>query len=403
MEPSHTLIATLAGAFAWAFVLGLIAVRLGLPTIVGYLVAGIIVGPFTPGFVADVDLAPQLSEIGVIFLMFGVGLHFSLRDLLSVWRIAVPGAIGQIAAAIAMGAGLAHLWGWSLPAGLVFGLTLSVASTVVLLRALEAEKAVETPDGRLAVGWLIVEDLLMVVALVLLPSFASFATGAGDLDDALPTLGIALAKVAVFTALMLAVGTRVIPWALTRVDRLRSSELLLLAGLAIAIGIAFGAAEIFGVSFALGAFFSGVVLNGSKSGHRVAKQLLPFRDAFAVLFFVAVGMAFDPAIVVDRPVALAATIAIIVVGKSLVAFLIVLALGRPASSGLRVAASLAQIGEFSFILAAMAVALGVLPVEGKNLMLGGALASILLNPLVFRIARKLAPSPTQGTAGTATA
>ncbi len=391
MEPSHSLIATLAFAFAWAFVLGALAARIGLPTIVGYLVAGIAVGPFTPGFVADVDLAPQLSEIGVIFLMFGVGLHFSLRDLLSVWHIAVPGAIGQIAAATALGAGVAYLWGWTLPAGLVFGLTLSVASTVVLLRALEAEDAIETPDGRLAVGWLIVEDLLMVVALVLLPALAGFATGAGDLDAALPSLGIALAKVAVFAVLMLVVGTRVIPWVLARVDRLHSRELLLLAGLAIALGIAFGAAEIFGVSFALGAFFAGVVLNGSALGHRVAGQLLPFRDAFAVLFFVAVGMAFDPNIVVDRPVALAATIAIIVVGKSLVAFLIVLALGRPASTGLRVAAALAQIGEFSFILAAMAVALGVLPAEGKSLMLGGALASILVNPLVFRLARTLAP------------
>ena len=393
MEPSHSLISTLAFAFAWAFVLGALAARLGLPTIVGYLIAGIAVGPFTPGFIADVALAPQLSEIGVIFLMFGVGLHFSMRDLLSVWRIAVPGAIGQIAAATALGAGVAHLWGWSLPAGLVFGLTLSVASTVVLLRALEAENAVETPDGRLAVGWLIVEDLLMVIALVLLPTLAGFANGDGDLGAALPSLGIALAKVAVFAALMLVVGSRVVPWALAHVERLQSRELLLLAGLAIALGVAFGAAEIFGVSFALGAFFAGVVLNGSASGHRVAGQLLPFRDAFAVLFFVAVGMAFEPSIVVDRPVALAATIAIIVVGKSLVAFLIVLALGRPASTGLRVSAALAQIGEFSFILAAMAVALGVLPAEGKSLMLGGALASILLNPLVFRLARKLAPPP----------
>jgi CPA2 family monovalent cation:H+ antiporter-2 len=392
MEPSHTLIATPAIGFAWAFVLGVLATRIGLPAIVGYLLAGIAVGPFTPGFVADIQLAPQLSEIGVIFLMFGVGMHFSVRDLVAVWHVAVPGAIGQIVAATALGAAVAHLWDWPLPAGIVFGLALSVASTVVLLRALEAEDAVESPDGRLAVGWLIVEDLVMVVALVLLPTFARYATGDGQLADALPSLGIALAKVAAFAVLMLAVGARAIPWMLARVERLGSRELVLLAGLAVALGVAYGAAEIFGVSFALGAFVAGLVLNGSALGHRVAEQLLPFRDAFAVLFFVAVGMAFDPAIILAEPAALAATIAIVVCGKSLAAFLIVLAMGRPAHTGLRVAAALAQIGEFSFILAAMAVALGILPVEGKSLILGAALASILVNPLAFRLVRTFVPT-----------
>ena len=386
MESPHSLIATLAVGFAWAFALGMLAARIGLPTIVGYLIAGIVVGPFTPGFVADTALAPQLAEIGVIFLMFGVGLHFSLKDLVAVWRIAVPGAIGQIAVATAMGAAVAQFWGWTLAAGVTFGLALSVASTVVLLRALEAENAIETPDGRLAVGWLVVEDLVMVLALVLLPVFAN--TGAGGFASmaTLPIVGLALLKVGAFAGLMLVVGTRTLPWVLDYVDRTGSRELLLLCGLALALGIAFGAAELFGVSYALGAFLAGVVLNGSPLGHRVANQLLPFRDAFAVLFFVGVGMAFDPSILLREPLALVITVTIIIVGKSIAAFLIVIALRQPAHTGYRVAAALAQIGEFSFIVAAMAVALGVMPEEGKNLILGGALISILLNPLVFRLA-----------------
>ena len=386
MESPHSLIATLAVGFAWAFALGMLAARIGLPTIVGYLIAGIVVGPFTPGFVADTTLAPQLAEIGVIFLMFGVGLHFSLKDLVAVWRIAVPGAIGQIAVATAMGAAVAQFWGWTVAAGVTFGLALSVASTVVLLRALEAENAIETPDGRLAVGWLVVEDLVMVLALVLLPVFAN--TGAGGFASmaTLPIVGLALLKVGAFAGLMLVVGTRTLPWVLGYVDRTGSRELLLLCGLALALGIAFGAAELFGVSYALGAFLAGVVLNGSPLGHRVANQLLPFRDAFAVLFFVGVGMAFDPSILLREPLALVITVTIIIVGKSIAAFLIVIALRQPAHTGYRVAAALAQIGEFSFIVAAMAVALGVMPEEGKNLILGGALISILLNPLVFRLA-----------------
>ena len=386
MESPHSLIATLAVGFAWAFALGMLAARIGLPTIVGYLIAGIVVGPFTPGFVADTTLAQQLAEIGVIFLMFGVGLHFSLKDLVAVWRIAVPGAIGQIAVATAMGAAVAQFWGWTVAAGVTFGLALSVASTVVLLRALEAENAIETPDGRLAVGWLVVEDLVMVLALVLLPVFAN--TGAGGFASmaTLPIVGLALLKVGAFASLMLVVGTRTLPWVLGYVDRTGSRELLLLCGLALALGIAFGAAELFGVSYALGAFLAGVVLNGSPLGHRVANQLLPFRDAFAVLFFVGVGMAFDPSILLREPLALVITVTIIIVGKSIAAFLIVIALRQPAHTGYRVAAALAQIGEFSFIVAAMAVALGVMPEEGKNLILGGALISILLNPLVFRLA-----------------
>ncbi len=390
METSHSLIATLAIGFAWAFAFGALAARIGLPTIVGYLLAGIVVGPFTPGFVADTALAPQLAEIGVIFLMFGVGLHFSLKDLLSVWPVAVPGAIGQIAVATAMGAAAAHFFGWTLGAGIVFGLALSVASTVVLLRALEAEDAVATPDGRLAVGWLVVEDLVMVLALVLLPVFAQSGAAGFASAATLPIVGMALLKVGIFAVLMLVVGTRTLPWILGYVDRLHSQELLLVCGLALALGIAYGAAEIFGVSYALGAFLAGVVLNGSPLGHRVANQLLPFRDAFAVLFFVAVGMAFDPSILVRQPLAMAATVAIVVVGKSIAAFLIVIALGQPARTGYRVAAALAQIGEFSFIVAAMAVALGVMPAEGNGLILGGALISILINPLAFRAARAFA-------------
>ena len=386
MESPHSLIATLAIGFAWAFALGMLAARIGLPTIVGYLIAGIVVGPFTPGFVADTALAPQLAEIGVIFLMFGVGLHFSLKDLVAVWRIAVPGAIGQIAVATAMGAAVAQFWGWTLAAGVTFGLALSVASTVVLLRALEAENAIETPDGRLAVGWLVVEDLVMVLALVLLPVFANPGAGGFASMATLPIVGLALLKVGAFAGLMLVVGTRTLPWVLGYVDRTGSRELLLLCGLALALGIAFGAAELFGVSYALGAFLAGVVLNGSPLGHRVANQLLPFRDAFAVLFFVGVGMAFDPSILLREPLALVITVTIIIVGKSIAAFLIVIALRQPAHTGYRVAAALAQIGEFSFIVAAMAVALGVMPEEGKNLILGGALISILLNPLVFRLA-----------------
>jgi len=383
------LIATIAIGLAFAFVGGVIAVRLRLPPLVGYLLAGIAVGPFTPGFVADADLAPQLAEIGVILLMFGVGVHFSMRDLMSVRWIALPGALAQIAVATALGAGVARLWGWSLGAGLVFGLALSVASTVVLLRALEHRGRLHTGDGRIAVGWLIVEDLVMVLALVLLPALARpmaglpAANGAGPLWIA---LGVTLGQVAIFVALMLVVGTRVFPWLLDRVERTGSRELFRLAVISLALGVAFGSAKLFGVSFALGAFFAGMVINVSDHSHRAATDLQPLQDAFGVLFFVAVGMLFDPAILTRHPFQTLLVVAIIVVGKSLAALGIVLALRYPLRTALAVSAALAQIGEFSFILAGLGVSLGVLPPAGQSLIVAGALLSISLNPLVFSIA-----------------
>jgi CPA2 family monovalent cation:H+ antiporter-2 len=383
------LIATIAIGLAFAFVGGVIAVRLRLPPLVGYLLAGIAVGPFTPGFVADADLAPQLAEIGVILLMFGVGVHFSIRDLMSVRWIALPGALAQIAVATALGAGVARLWGWSLGAGLVFGLALSVASTVVLLRALEHRGRLHTGDGRIAVGWLIVEDLVMVLALVLLPALARpmaglpAANGAGPLWIA---LGVTLGQVAIFVALMLVVGTRAFPWLLDRVERTGSRELFRLAVISLALGVAFGSAKLFGVSFALGAFFAGMVINVSDHSHRAATDLQPLQDAFGVLFFVAVGMLFDPAILTRHPFQTLLVVAIIVVGKSLAALGIVLALRYPLRTALAVSAALAQIGEFSFILAGLGVSLGVLPPAGQSLIVAGALLSISLNPLVFSIA-----------------
>ena len=374
---------------AFAFVGGFAAVRLRLPALVGYLLAGIAVGPFTPGFVGDPKLASQLAEIGVILLMFGVGMHFSVADLWAVRSIAVPGALAQIVAATALGTGVAYLWGWSLGAGLVFGLALSVASTVVLLRALESSGKMKTADGRIAVGWLIVEDLVMVLALVLLPAFASQLGGTGSSPNEATgvrvwvSLAITLGKVALFVALMLVVGTRIFPWLLRRVERTGSRELFTLAVTALALGVTFGSAKLFGVSFALGAFFGGVVINESDLSHRAARDLQPLQDAFGVLFFVAVGMLFDPAILLRQPLQVLAVLAIIMLGKSLAAFAIVLALGRPVSTALAVSAALAQIGEFSFILAALGLSVGLLPREGQNLILAGALLSISLNPLVF--------------------
>ncbi len=385
-----TLISTVAVGLGLAFVFGFVASRLKLPPLVGYLLAGVAVGPFTPGFVADTHLAPQLAEIGVILLMFGVGMHFSVRDLLAVRGVAVPGALAQIGAATALGILTTAVWGWSCGAGLVFGLALSVASTVVLLRALEARAAVDTPEGRITVGWLIVEDLVMVVALVLLPALAP-SLGASDggvtpsAGDLLITLALTLGKVALFVALMLVVGTRVFPWLLKRVEATGSRELFTLAVVALAMGVAFGSAELFGVSFALGAFFAGVVINESDLSHRAATEAQPLQDAFAALFFVAVGMLFDPTILIREPLAVLAVLAIIVVGKSLAAFVIVKVLGRPTGTALMISAALAQIGEFSFILADLGVALGLLPEEGQNLILAGALISITLNPVVFRL------------------
>jgi len=381
----HTsLIAILVAGFVLAFIFGMIAQRLRLSPLVGYLIAGVIAGPFTPGFVGDQTLAPQLAEIGVILLMFGVGLHFSLGDLLEVKAIALPGAILQIAVATALGWGMAYYLGWSHGAGLVFGLALSVASTVVLLRALEERRLVETSKGRIAVGWLIVEDLAMVLALVLLPALAGLLKGeTGDASQIWSQLFVTLAKVGAFVAFMLIVGRRVIPWILERVAGTGSRELFTLCVLAIALGVAFGSAELFGVSFALGAFFAGMMLNESEFSHQAANETLPLREAFAVLFFVSVGMLFDPQILLKEPLEVLAVFAIIVIGKSLAAYALVRAFGKPNSTALMISASLAQIGEFSFILAGLGMDLEILPKEGHDLILAGALLSIVVNPLLF--------------------
>jgi CPA2 family monovalent cation:H+ antiporter-2 len=391
MPHETPLIAMIAIGLAYAFVGGFIAVRLRLPALLGYLLAGVAAGPYTPGFVGDSAIASELAEIGVILLMFGVGMHFSVRDLWAVRTIALPGAIVQIAVATALGAGVAHFWGWSLGGGLVFGLALSVASTVVLLRALETTGTLNTPDGRIAVGWLIVEDLVMVLALVLLPAFSESLGGSAASHHSPAegniwlSLGLTLGKVALFVALMLVFGRRVFPWLLRHVQRTGSRELFTLAVVALALGVAFGSAKLFDVSFALGAFFAGVVINECDFSHRAATDLQPLQDAFGVLFFVAVGMLFDPMILVRQPWQVLAVLGIIVLGKSLAAFAIVLALRRPLKTALIVSAGLAQIGEFSFILAALGMELHLLPSEGQHLILAGALLSITLNPLVFRL------------------
>ena len=387
MHHELALINTIAAALGLALVLGFVAARLKLPALVGYLAAGIVIGPFTPGFVADGALAAQLAEIGVMLLMFGVGLHFSLDDLLRVKRVAVPGAVVQMVAATAMGAAMAGLWGWDLGAALVFGLSLSVASTVVLLKALEAKGVVDTVNGRIAVGWLVVEDLAMVLVLVLLPALAPMLRGGtASADGELwTTLARTLLAVAAFVALMLVVGRRLFPWLLWQVTKTGSRELFTLCVVAAAVTIAFGSAKLFGVSFALGAFFAGMVLRESEFSHRAAEESLPLRDAFAVLFFVSVGMLFDPRVLVERPLQVLGVVAVIVVGKSIAAAALVLLLRYPLNTALTVSASLAQIGEFSFILAALGVSLQLLPPEGQSLIVAGALISIALNPLVFSL------------------
>jgi CPA2 family monovalent cation:H+ antiporter-2 len=386
------LVVTLATALGLALVLGFVAARLKLPALVGYLAAGVIIGPHTPGFVADVSLAQQLAEIGVMLLMFGVGMHFSIKDLLAVKGVAVPGAVVQMAVATAMGAGLALSWGWELPAALVLGLSLSVASTVVLLRALEARGALETPNGRIAVGWLIVEDLAMVIVLVLLPVLAALTTsdgGGGGIDELLPALGKTLLAVGGFVAVMLIVGRRVLPWVLWQISATGSRELFTLCVMAVAVSIAYGASAVFGVSVALGAFFAGLVLRESEFSHRAAQESLPFRDAFAVLFFVSVGMLFDPQVLVDRPLQVLAVTLVIMVGKSIAAAVLVLALRYPLNSALTISAALAQIGEFSFILIALAGTLGLVPPEAMSLVVAGALLSIALNPALFSVVEPL--------------
>src|SRR5687768_3057928 len=394
MLHSAPLIATITAGLGLAFILGLMVTRIGLPPIVGYLLAGILVGPYSPGFTADLAIAGQLAEIGVIMLMFGVGLHFSLTDLLSVKRVAIPGAIGRIVMVTAVVAALATTWGWPLGEGIVFGISLSVASTVVLLRALEQRGGLDSFDGKLAVGWLVVEDLVMVLVLVLLPALATSMGTAPDVAGVsdrglLLTIGFTLAKVAAFFALVLIGGRRIVPWMLERVAHTGSRELFTLAVLATALGIALGSAVLFGVSVALGAFFAGVVINGSDLSYQAGAEALPLQDAFAVLFFVSVGMLFDPGIITREPLAVLGTLGIVVIGKSLVVVAIVLLLGYRIKSALTVAASLSQIGEFSFILAGLAVTLGLLSGTGRDLILAAAILSITLNPLMFALAGKL--------------
>jgi CPA2 family monovalent cation:H+ antiporter-2 len=408
MHHDLSLITTIAAALGFGLLFGMLAIRFKLPALVGYLAAGVLIGPATPGFVADMALASQLAEIGVMLLMFGVGLHFSLRDLLEVRRVALPGAVLQIAVATAMGIGMTLLWGWSLGAGLVFGLALSVASTVVLLRALEGRGMLDSFNGRIAVGWLVVEDLVTVLVLVLLPAVSGALGGKGSDGASLwPTLAATLAQVGAFVAFMLLVGRKLFPWFLWKVARTGSRELFTLAVIAAAVGIAYLSSHLFGVSFALGAFFAGMVLRESELSHRAAEESLPLRDAFSVLFFVSVGMLFDPMVLVDYPFKVLAVVAVILFGKSLAAFLLVLVLRYPLNTALTVSASLAQIGEFSFILAALGRDLGLLPALGQNLILAGAIISIALNPLLFKaieplqrwlraksdLARKLERSP----------
>ncbi|SHN03176.1 YbaL family putative K(+) efflux transporter [Phytopseudomonas punonensis] len=393
--PHHTpLIATIAAGFVLAYLFGSLANRLRLSPLVGYLLAGVIVGPFTPGFVADKELSVEISEIGVILLMFGVGLHFSLKDLMSVKHIAIPGAVVQITVATLMGMGLSWAMGWGWGAGLVFGLALSVASTVVLLRALEERQLIDTRRGKIAVGWLIVEDLVMVLALVLLPALSG-ALGGIPQGDGSSSIGmqllITLGKVSAFVVLMVVVGRRVIPWLLERSAGTGSRELFTLAVLAIAMGIAYGAAQLFGVSFALGAFFAGMILNESEYSHKAAEDSLPLRDAFAVLFFVSVGMLFNPAILLEQPLLVLGTFLVIVLGKSLAAMLIVLAFRKPLSTALTISVSLAQIGEFSFILIGLGIGLNLVPEAGRDLVLAGAILSILFNPLLFLMIDRLQP------------
>ncbi len=387
MHHAVPLITTIAAAFGCALVFGMAATRLKLPSLVGYLVAGVIIGPFSPGFVADGEIASQLAEIGVMLLMFGVGLHFSLEDLWDVRRIAVPGAIILMTLATAIGVGFGLLWGWGLGGALVFGLALSVASTVVTLKAMEARGVVETVSGRIAVGWLIVEDLAMVLVLVLLPPLSGALGGKGvpmSAPDIYLTLEITLAKIGAFVAVMLIIGKRVFPWLLWQAARTGSRELFTLCVVTAAVSLAFGAAELFGVSFALGAFLAGMVINESEFSARAAEESLPLRDAFAVLFFVSVGMLFDPSVLIHSPLRVLVVVAIVMIANPLIAAALVLFFRYPLNAALTIAASLAQIGEFSFILAGLGLSLGLLPHEGQNLILAGALISITLNSFAFR-------------------
>lgn len=392
MPHADSLILTLVGGFVLAFAFGMIANRLKLSPLVGYLMAGVAVGPFTPGYVADTELAPQLAEIGVILLMFGVGLHFSPRDLMQVRKVALPGALTQIVVATALGWGVARLAGLPHVEAVLFGFALSVASTVVLIRALEERRQMKTEVGRIAVGWLIVEDLVIVLALVLLPLMLGVEAEASGMTVA-GEIGFTLLKIGAFVALMLVVGGRLLPWVFVQIANARSRELFTLGVLAIALGIAWLAYEVFGASFALGAFVAGLVLNGSPLGHSAAERAMPLRDAFAVLFFVSVGMLFDPTVLVREPLSVAAVLAIVLVGKSLAALAITALFRLDRATSFTVAASLAQVGEFSFILAGLGVTLGALSRETHDLILAGALLSITLNPLTFALADRLGGRP----------
>ena len=386
MHPTTPLITTIVGGLVLAFLLGMLAQRLRISPLVGYLLAGVLAGPFTPGFVADTNLAPELAELGVILLMFGVGLHFSLKDLMAVKSIAIPGAVAQIAVATLLGMGLSAWLGWSLMTGLVFGLCLSTASTVVLLRALEERQLIDSQRGQIAIGWLIVEDLVMVLTLVLLPAIAGMLEQGNASPQLLAwDLLLTIGKVAAFMVLMMVVGRRVVPWILAKSAATGSRELFTLAVLALALGIAFGAVEFFDVSFALGAFFAGMVLNESELSHRAAQDTLPLRDAFAVLFFVSVGMLFDPMILVEEPLAVLGALVIVVLGKSVAAWLLVTLLGHSRRTALTISVSLAQIGEFAFILAGLGISLNLLSSEGRNLVLAAAILSIMLNPILFSL------------------
>lgn len=389
MHNSTPLITTIVGGLVLAFLFGMLANRLRISPLVGYLAAGVLAGPFTPGFVADTSLAPELAEIGIILLMFGVGLHFSLKDLLAVKSIAIPGAIAQIAVATILGIGLSKMMGWDLISGLVFGLCLSTASTVVLLRALEERQLIDSQRGQIAIGWLIVEDLAMVLTLVLLPALSGMMGSQNvSMGDLFIELGITLGKVVAFIILMIVVGRRLVPWILAKSASTGSRELFTLAVLALALGIAFGAVEVFDASFALGAFFAGMVLNGSELSQRAAHDTLPLRDAFAVLFFVSVGMLFDPLILLREPLAVLATLAIILFGKSAAAFVLVKMFRRSTRTALTISVSLAQIGEFAFILAGLGISLGMLSEHARNLVLAGSILSIMLNPLLFSLLEK---------------
>lgn len=390
MPHEVSLIAALAFGFGLALIFGFIAERLKAPALLGYLFAGFLIGPFTPGFVADATLTNQLAEVGVMLLMFGVGMHFSMGDLMSVKKIAIPGAIVQMLAATLLGMGIAHFWDWPVGQSLVFGLALSVASTVVLLKALEAKGLTNSPQGRIAVGWLVVEDLAMVLILVLLPPLAPVLLGTQTSlgISVVIDIGITLLKVALFLILILVGGKKVIPWMLWHIAKTGSRELFTLSVIALAISFAYVASALFGVSFALGAFFAGMVMRESDLSHRAATESLPLRDAFAVLFFVSVGMLFQPQVVIDYPQRVLAVVAIIVIGKSLAAGILVLMFRYPLQSALTISASLAQIGEFSFILVSLGIYLGLADLQVQSLIVSGAIISIGLNPLVFSLASK---------------